>query len=210
MNTSFDEDSRQMIYLMRHGESVVNVERRLTCRKRDGDLTANGRAQSEKAARWFADKAITQIRYSPFHRVEQTAQIVGAVVGVTPVADDDLCEMDCGNLEWRTDEAAWATWTSVYSRWLLFDLEARFPEGESYAEAVARFRRALSNASPEGNTLLVTHGGVTVTTIPPLCVNAAAMQRVEHLVNTGIIILEHYDSDRYSCSAWNLTEHLSD
>ncbi len=193
---------------MRHGESVVNVERRLTCRKRDGDLTANGRAQADKAARWFVDKGITQIWYSPFHRAEQTAQIVAAAVGLTPVPDEDLCEMDCGNLEGRTDEAAWKVWTEVYERWCLFDLDARFPEGESYGEAVERFRRAL-DASGE-NTLLVTHGGVTRSVIPPLCVNASALQGVNHLGNTGIIILEHYDADRYSCSAWNLTEHLSD
>ena len=37
------------------------------------------------------------------------------------------------------------------------------------------------------------------------------LQRVvDHLDNTGIIVLEHYDADRYSCSAWNLAEHLSD
>jgi probable phosphoglycerate mutase len=197
-----------MIYLMRHGESTVNVERRLTCRKRDGDLTANGRAQAEKAARWFADKQIAHIRFSPFHRAEQTAKIIGAALGSTPVPDDNLCEMDCGNLEWRTDEDAWKTWTEVYARWCLFDPDARFPEGESYGEAVVRFKRALANARPDSNTLLVTHGGVTVTVIPPLCVNVAAMQWVEHLANTGIIVLEHYDAERYSCSAWNLTEHL--
>ncbi len=199
-----------MIYLMRHGESVVNVEHRLTCRKYDGDLTEQGRDQAAKAARWFADKGISQIRFSPFHRAEQTARFVADTVGIEPVADVDLCEMDCGNLEGRTDEAAWAIWTQVYERWLLFDLDARYPEGESYAEAVARFKRALSKCSPDENTLLVTHGGVTRTVIPPLCVNAAALQRVDHLGNTGIIILEHYDSDRYSCSAWNLVEHLSD
>ena len=199
-----------MIYLMRHGESVVNVERRLTCRRYDGDLTENGRAQAEKAGRWFADKNLAQIRYSPFHRAEQTARIVGAAVGLTPVPDADLCEMDCGSLEWHTDEEAWATWTSVYERWLMFEPDARFPGGESYSEAVIRFKRALARAADDENVLLVTHGGVTVTVIPPLCVNAAAMQWGEHLVNTGIIILEHYDSDRYSCSAWNLTEHLGD
>lgn len=198
------------IYVMRHGESVVNIERRLTCRRYEGDLTENGRAQGAKAARWFADKGLTQIRHSPFHRTEQTAKIIGAAVGVTPVADDDLCEMDCGNLEGRTDEAAWKIWTEVYQRWLMFDSSARFPEGESYGEAVMRFRRALNASSPDGKTLLVTHGGVTVTVIPPLCVNAAAMQWVEHLANTGIIVLEHYDAERYSCSAWNLVEHLSD
>ena len=43
-----------MIYVMRHGESVVNVQRRLTCRQYDGDLTDNGREQAQKATFWFA------------------------------------------------------------------------------------------------------------------------------------------------------------
>lgn len=199
-----------MIYVMRHGESVVNLEKRLTCRKFDGDLSEQGRIQAQKAAQWFADKAIMQIRYSPFHRAQQTAEIVGAAVGVTPVLDDDLCEMDCGNLEGRTDDEGWAIWSSVYVRWQAFEPDARFPEGESYAEAAARFKRALSHASPHENVLLVTHGGISVSVLPPFCVNAATMGWVEHLRNTGIIVLEHYDVDRYSCSAWNLIDHLSD
>ncbi len=59
------------------------------------------------------------------------------------------------------------------------------------------------------SVLLITHGDITHTVIPPLCVNVAALQRVMPLDNTGIIVLEHYDADRYSCSAWNLAEHLS-
>ncbi len=122
-----------MIYLMRHGESVVNVEHRLTCRKYDGDLTDTGREQVEKAARWFVNKGLTRIVHSPFHRAQQTAQIVGAAVGLTPTVDAGLAEMDCGDLEWRTDEEGWAIWSSVYQRWLLFEPEARFPGGELYS-----------------------------------------------------------------------------
>lgn len=199
-----------MIYLMRHGESVVNVEHRLTCRRYDGDLTELGREQARKAARWFAGKNLTQIRYSPFHRAEQTARFVAEAVGLTPIVDEDLCEINCGNLEWRTDDAGWKAWTEVYERWLHFEPDARFPQGESYAEAVTRIKRALARTAPDENTLLVTHGGVTVTVIPPLCVNYAELRWVEHLVNTGIIVLEHYDADRYSCSSWNLVEHLSE
>ena len=199
-----------MIYLMRHGESTVNIEHRLTCRQYDGDLTDKGRDQAAKAARWFVGKGLTQIRYSPFHRAQQTAEIIGSAVGVIPVEEVGLCEMDCGNLEGRSDEAARVIWTQVYERWCLFEVDARFPEGESYGEAVARFKCALGQVSPDETTLLVTHGGITRSVIPPLCVNAAALQRVDHLDNTGMIVLEHYDSDRYSCSAWNLIEHLSD
>lgn len=193
---------------MRHGESTVNVEHRLTCHKYDGDLTAKGREQAEQAARWFVDKGLTRIVASPFDRAVQTAQIVGAAVGLTPTIDAGLAEMDCGDLEWRTDEAGWAIWTDVFQRWLKHEPGARYPGGESYAEAVARVEQSLARVAADETVLLVTHGGITLTVIPPLCVNAVTLQTVEHLGNTGIIVLEHDDSARLTCSAWNLVEHL--
>lgn len=199
-----------MIYVMRHGESVVNLQRRLTCRQYDGDLSPAGREQAQKAARWFAGRQLTHIRHSPFHRAQQTAEIVGAALGITPTVEDDLREMDCGSLEGRTDEEAWGIWAGVYQRWQKFESDSRFPDGESYGEASARFKRALSRIPAGENVLLVTHGGISVTVLPPLCVNVATMGWVEHLLNTGIIVLERYDAERYSCSAWNLIEHLSD
>lgn len=199
-----------MIYVMRHGESVVNLQRRLTCRQYDGDLTPLGREQAQKSARWFADKQLTHIGHSPFHRAQQTAEMIGDALGITPVSDDDLREMDCGSLEGRTDVEAWAVWAGVYQRWQANEADARFPDGESYAEASTRFKRALSCIPATENVLLVTHGGISVTVLPPLCVNAAKMGWGEHLRNTGIIVLERYDAERYSCSAWNLIDHLSD
>lgn len=199
-----------MLYLMRHGESVVNIEKCLTCRKYDGDLTEKGRDQALRAARWFIGKGVKQIRTSPFHRTRQTAEIIGTVLGVMPEVDDDLREADCGDVEDLPFEDALIVWRRVYVRWLLFDAEARFPGGESYEEAVERVRHALSKSARDDVTLLVTHGDITHTVIPRLCINAAALQRVIPLHNTGIIALEHYDAERYSCSAWNLVEHLSD
>lgn len=199
-----------MIYVMRHGQSIVNLERALPCRRLEGDLTELGHEQAAKAARWLADKSITQIRHSPAHRAAQTAEIVGEALGIVPVVDDDLREANCGDVENLPFDDALTIWRRVYVRWLLFDAEARFPGGESYAEAVERFARALSRSADAESVLLVTHGDVTHTIIPPLCVNAAALQRVAPLDNTGIIILEHYDADRYTCSSWNLVDHLSD
>ena len=199
-----------MIYLMRHGESIVNVERALPCRRLDGDLTELGREQSLRAAQWLTDKSITQIRTSPIHRAMQTAAIIAEAHGVNLVVDDDLREADCGDVENMPFDEALTVWRRIYVRWLLFDAEARFPGGESYVEARERFIRALGKCPRNESVLLVTHSDITHTVIPPSCVNAAALQRVAPLDNTGIVILEHYDTERYICSAWNLVEHLSD
>jgi broad specificity phosphatase PhoE len=196
------------IYLMRHGQSVVNIERRLTCHEYGGDLTPLGRQQACRAADWLADKAIETIRHSPFCRAEQTARIVGESLGIVPQVDDDLREMDCGNLESRTDDEAWSIWAGVFKRWLRHDTRATFPGGESYADGLRRFSRALDRTNDSVNVLLVTHGGITRTVVPYLCVNAAALQRTENLANTGMVVLERYDPGRYVCLSWNLAEHL--
>ncbi|MBZ0275673.1 MAG: histidine phosphatase family protein [Anaerolineae bacterium] len=195
-----------LIYLMRHGQSVVNIERRLTCRKPDGDLTDLGREQAAKAGDWLADKGITRLLHSPFHRAEQTAQIVAPKLKLTPVMVDDLREMDCGSLERRTDDDAWGEFMAVFRRWKKGDWEATYPGGESYRQGFERFSRCL-NAVTE-TTLLVTHGGISIAVVPYLCVNAAALQGVGDLDNTGLVVLEPYDSGRYICRSWNLIEHL--
>ncbi|MBC6935279.1 MAG: hypothetical protein DWB42_05515 [Chloroflexi bacterium] len=56
----------------------------------------------------MADKNIRCIVQSPFHRAQETAHIIGARLKLVPSADDDLREMDCGDLEGRTDPA-WGT-----------------------------------------------------------------------------------------------------
>lgn len=197
-----------LIYLMRHGESVINRERRLTCRQFAGDLTDLGRQQAALAAAWLADKGITAMRVSPFDRARQSAQIIAERLGLNAQMDDDLREMDCGSLEGRTDEAGWALWRAVYDRWNARDWAATFPDGESYRQAFDRFTRALARVRPDETALFVTHGSVTITVVPYVCVNAAALQGERRLDNTGFVILEPYGDGRFICRAWNAVDHL--
>lgn len=197
-----------LIYIMRHGQSTVNVERRLTCHQYDGDLTDLGRTQAAKAGVWLADKGIDKIIHSPFHRTEQTAGIVGEALGLTPTMDVDLCEMNCGDLHGRTDDEAWEFFDSIYARWRKREWEAQYPGGESYRQGYERYLRCLGKIGPDETTLLVTHGGITCTIVPYLCVNAAALQGDLHLDNTGFVVLEHYDAGRYICRSWNFIDHL--
>src|SRR5690348_12362582 len=132
-----------LIYVMRHAQSVVNVERRLTGRTFDGDLTPLGEAQATKASEWLLDKGISKIVHSPFHRAQQTAQIVGNKLGLPITSDADLSEMNCGDLDWRTDEESWAAWRRIYERWLQRDWRATYPGGESYQQGFDRFNHCL-------------------------------------------------------------------
>ena len=197
-----------LIYIMRHAQSVINVEHRLTGHTFDGDLTPLGGAQAARVSNWLLDKDINKIAHSPFHRAAQTAKIIGDRLGLSVTPNADLGEINCGDLDWRTDETSWAAWRAIYERWQQRDWKATFPGGESYQQGFDRFNRCLMSVKADETTLLVTHGGITVTVVPYLCVNAAALQGNRTLDHTGMIVLEPYGDGRYICRAWNQTDHL--
>lgn len=197
------------IYLMRHGESTVNIAHRLTCRRPEGDLTRLGREQAARAASWLQGRGITHVRASPFHRAQQTAAIVAQALGLPVVTDKGLAEMHCGSLEGRNDEAAWQEWFAVYERWKAHDLEAAFAGGESFGEAVTRFQQTLAGVPVGSTALLVTHGGITRTVVPYIAELSDELLRRGDLANTGVAVLEYAD-DCYRCSSWNVIDHLND
>jgi broad specificity phosphatase PhoE len=97
---------------------------------------------------------------------------------------------------------------SIYERWKKGDWEAQYPGGETYRQGFERYLRCLSQIHPDETALVVTHGGITCSILPYLCVNAAALQGDLELDNTGFVVLEPYDTGRYICRSWNLSEHL--
>lgn len=58
-------------------------------------------------------------------------------------------------------------------------------------------------------TVIISHGDSMVELLPRLCVNAAALQRVQLPHPAGFIVLERYDLSRYVCHSWDLREHLT-
>lgn len=198
------------IYIIRHGQSIVNVEHRLTCRDHAGELTTLGYNQAYRVGVWLKDKNIGQMLVSPFERTRKTADLIGKELDITTYElDDDLQELHCGSLEGQSNRDGWGRWLEIYGRWMAGEWEAGFPDGETFKEAYDRLLRALMRAVQyPTNTALITHGGVTRAVLPYLCVNAAALQRAEMMAHGGVIVLEPYDTGRFVCESWNITEHL--
>ena len=197
-----------LIYIMRHAQSVINVERRITGRTLTGDLTDLGREQSAKAGSWLANKGITRIIHSPFHRTAQTAAIVNNSLGVPIASDSDLGEVDSGDLDWKLDDVSWQEWWQIFERWKQRDWKATYPGGESFQTGFDRFNRCLMNLPHNEIPLLVTHGAISLAVIPYLCVNAAALQGSKMLDHTGIVKLEPYGDGRFICRAWNQIDYM--
>lgn len=149
-----------MIYLVRHGETEFNRERRLQGHV-DSALTDLGRRQAEAVGQRLkalvAGQSGWRILASPLGRTRRTAEILAARIGLAEIEiEPRLIELSWG--EWdgrlRSDLAA-AHPQFGRSNWA-FDA----PTGESYSAICARLSGWLAELPREGERqiIAVSHG----------------------------------------------------
>ncbi len=151
-------------WLIRHGESEWNAAGKLQGQA-DSPLNAAGRAQAAQVARYFADIGLTALYTSPLLRAQETADIIGAALGLRPVSDARLVEYGVG-------EAAGLDWDGIFARWPHLEAPAsrsefilpQVPGAEPLSNLVTRVMASLNEirmAHPAGGDVgIVSHGGV--------------------------------------------------
>jgi probable phosphoglycerate mutase len=163
---------------IRHGENRANLTGELSCRKVDYPLTDRGAGQAREVAERLSGEATPAAIYSsPLRRAAQTADIIAGRLGLPVVTLEDLRELDVGDLEGRSDEAAWKTYLEVAYAWLAGDHDRRYPGGEDFHQVIARVTRALARAAghpPGSRVLMIAHDGLIRVALPALCPSAEA------------------------------------
>ena len=142
-------------HLLRHGQTEHTPERRFSGRN-DLPLSLTGRAEAEAAAARAAELGIEVVVASPLRRTRETAEIVATSLGLIVSFDEDLVELDFGDLEGLTFEEA-LTLHPLAARRFGTDVTVRAPGGESVADVSARVSRARRRILSEhaGRTVLV-------------------------------------------------------
>ena len=143
----------RIFVLTRHGESVLNVERRI-----NGDpavevvLSERGEEESRLLGEELAHVPIDLCVHTRFGRTLQTARIALAGRDVRFEVDPELDDIDVGELEGRTIEE-YRAWKRAHER------SDAFPGGESLDDAARRYARAFRHlaAREERVTLVVAH-----------------------------------------------------
>jgi broad specificity phosphatase PhoE len=149
-----------VILLARHGETDDNVPPKRFMGWVDSPLNERRREQARALAAAVADAGLAAIWCSPLRRARETAEIVGAAVGVVPRVDERLAESHRGAWEgrlWRDiereDPDGWAAWLRAGPAF-------RFPGGESLDEHQRRVLAALDDVrSGPQPALVISHGG---------------------------------------------------
>jgi ribonuclease H / adenosylcobalamin/alpha-ribazole phosphatase len=145
-------------HLLRHGQTEHTPERRFSGRN-ELPLSRSGRAEAEAAAVRAKELGIDVVVASPLRRTRETAEIVAAVLGVTPEFDDDLVELDFGELEGLTFAEARER-HPLATRRFGSDVSVPAPGGESIADVsarVARARRRVLSRHAGRTVLVVSH-----------------------------------------------------
>lgn len=159
----------------RHGENVANLTGTFSHRVFDGDLTSLGQRQARELADRLAGdggEPVGHLVCSPLRRARQTADIVGARLGLPVAAElDELRELNVGTLDGRSDAQAWEAYAQVLAAWKAGQTRVRFPGGEDCAELCARLRQALitvARGCAGGRALIIAHGASLRAALPSL------------------------------------------
>lgn len=142
---------KQMIYVVRHGETEWNALNKVLGRT-DMPLNARGIEQAHEIARSLKDAKIDVFLCSPLQRARQTADVISNEIGIDYKIDERLIEQDFGCFEGvdRYD----AAYQNARREFL-----KRYPGGESFLDLAARVYPLIQELDGV-NALLVTHGGI--------------------------------------------------
>jgi probable phosphoglycerate mutase len=159
------------LLLVRHGETDWNAEGRLQGHT-DTPLNELGRRQARGLAEQLAGDGIEAVYSSDLARARETAEIVGARLGLTVALEPGLREKD------------WGTWEGLTgSERERVELVAEATE--AHRERTLRALREIASRHPAGRVLVVTHGG--------------SLRRVQAAV-TGIALPVVENCGRWACA----------
>lgn len=148
------------IYLIRHGETEWNTEKRLQGWK-DSSLTQRGIESAEALYHHFSDMEFRRVYSSPSMRAFKTAEIILGEREVEIIADDNLREIALGQWEGKTRAEIEQLDSDQYDHFWNAPHRYRPKDGEEFIQVQNRAMETIHNIVKEnesGNILIVTHG----------------------------------------------------
>lgn len=148
------------IYLLRHGETSWNHERRLQG-VTDVGLNDVGVRQSRQLTLWFRGTNITPVITSPLRRARHTAQMVSERTSCRLVTEDHLREIDHGPWTGLRVTHIERKFPAEFAAWRFSPENFRLPGSESLKSAYRRSSYVLSRliaTNRAGDVLVVSHG----------------------------------------------------
>jgi broad specificity phosphatase PhoE len=149
------------VLLARHGETNDNLPPGRFQGFTDTPLNDTGRRQAGELAEKVAADGIASLWSSDLSRARETAEIVGARIGLATTLDARLREGARGRWEGHLFTDIERQEPELYAAWMRGGDQFRFPGGESLLDQQQRVTAALQDIHRAGSlpALVVCHGG---------------------------------------------------
>ncbi|MFA4998461.1 MAG: class I tRNA ligase family protein [Candidatus Paceibacterota bacterium] len=158
--------SQNNYFIVRHGQALSNIKKVCACypEKFKNPLTKKGEEQIREVALKLKNKKIDFIFSSDLLRMKQTAAIIGKELGVDPIFDKRLREVDVGILNGKPIEKAGLFWDTKAELSPAEYYQKRFEiapkNGENYVDIEKRMYGFLAETDKKyknKNILIVGH-----------------------------------------------------
>jgi probable phosphoglycerate mutase len=194
--------SHSEIILVRHGETVWNIEGRLQGQL-DSSLSELGIAQAKAIANRLQQEDFSAIYSSDLDRAYQTAIQIAALNGHKVVTDKRLREKHIGVFEGLTITEAQAKYPEVYQAYLRQLVDYAIPGGESLAQiqqrAVNVFDELVQRHAKE-RLVVVSHGGLLSSFISHILGIPLGVPRRFTLCNASLTVVSYGENEE----AWHV------
>lgn len=153
---------KRLIYLIRHGEILIEKQVRRYIGQIDISLSQEGISQAQLVQAQLAKQELTAVFCSDLVRSVETARIIAKPLNLVPIIRRDLREISMGAWEGKTFAEIKQLYPAEYVKRGQEIVDYIIPGGESFAicqnRILAEFSELLSTTV--GNILIVGHAGV--------------------------------------------------
>ncbi len=200
----------KQLYIVRHGETQYNLERKVQGRGVDAPLNETGRLQSLAFYERYKSEAFDRVYVSTLQRTQQSVeQFIAGGIPYTKL--EGLDEISWGNKEGLPFlPEAHSHYLATVEAWQRGELDTKIGGGESPNEVMRRQREAIQHIlsqEDERKVLVCMHGrAIRILVCWLLGYPLQYMDNFGHS-NLGLYIV-HYNHGRFSLVTSNETSHL--
>jgi probable phosphoglycerate mutase len=200
---------RTQVVLVRHGETIWNVEGRFQGHK-DSALSENGIAQAMALSGRLARFNFTDLYSSDSGRAYSTAEFISSTRGHPIVTDHRLRERNLGIFEGLRSEEIEVKYPSEYRSYKTSDPDYVIPQGESARQRFYRgvtYIEEVARKHAGGVIVIVTHGGILESLFRRAALMSLDVPRTFKLLN-GSLNIFFYEDGRWLLRTWGDVSHL--
>ncbi len=200
------------LLLVRHGETVWNQENRWQGHA-DTPLSETGHGQARQLARQLRveGRRIQALYTSDLSRAHQTAEILGAVLGITPRTTEAWREMDIGTWSGLTTAEVVAQHAEEWER-LRAGEDVPRGGGETFAHFQGRLLQSVEELvlKHRGEQIvIITHGGaVRAFLLHCRGLDVSRFRQIEKIGNTGVSEVSVLPNGETTIHTVNTMTHL--